>query len=200
MPIGSSSARTARPLPSNVDPAPGRVDPYPESRLVAVPEHLVAALDGKGVYGSLAELDGAHGRVLRHRSPAVTLPNPSSTRKRQDFKPASPADLSCPRLRHPGGTRDYKTQNITACYDPFVLILSCLTLFVVPVENRCHVLQFSCFPPPKPRARSLTSHTSSVAAWYRLGLPSVESGRTLRPDCQRGSRWNPSVPPKSTGT
>ena len=49
----------------NVDLAPGRVDPYPESRLVAVPEHLVAALDGKGVYGSLAELDGAHGRISR---------------------------------------------------------------------------------------------------------------------------------------
>ena len=67
--------------------------------------------------------------------PAVTLPNPSSIRKRQDFKSTTPADPTCPRLRHPGGTRDYENQNITARYDPFVLILSCLTLFVVPIES-----------------------------------------------------------------
>ena len=115
----------------DVDFAPGRVDPYPESRLVAVPEHLVAAFDGKGVYGSLAELDGAHGRISGLDSLAVTLPNPSSIRKRPNVKLASLTVPARPHLRRLCGVNENKVLIFTVCYGSLDPARSQLILIVI---------------------------------------------------------------------
>ena len=80
--VAASATRPASRL-GDEELAPGGVDPYPEPRQLAVPEHRGSAFDGQAVDGSLAQFDGAHGgqsfpcpgtRAARPGDPSVTVP------------------------------------------------------------------------------------------------------------------------------
>ena len=73
--------------------APGGVDPYPEPRQLAVPEHGGSAFDAQAVDGSLAQFDGAHG--------GQSFPCPGT-------RAAQPGDPSVTVPRRPGGLPEFR--------------------------------------------------------------------------------------------